>query len=426
MGFGRVNRKTNDERSIKHADYDQQRTRDFVDDAIVGLDADGDGQVSKREHMNFRKKMKGSLTTGFEFFSNGLNGLKMKAPTAGLAISYEDAEGLLVNAGVVAALMLSLSVATTFMHWPGDTDKAVLFSNMRFDFDFRNNFLKAWLNDNNVDFDRPTVKDKNGNDMFDIGTLMNTEPTADEMSDPNFMRNLEVFFFMIIGLCEDDDQRSKLYNEGLGWIRLNNPTNQPDGLTPKFDYFKYGNVATVLFFSSLMMSLLFYTTLAISSAGETDIGLKHWMRFGGIAIIMCYILMGVGMGYFFGSLLALSRVQYAWAVYGDWFEEDCLYFLLIPLMAVSIIMALILFMGAAMEAIGLGHLGGWDLVRCMFFMKTTPPPIAAEGGDASAVEGHANDNDVQNTHSPDPLGPSRRVAKTYLSAESPTMDAEDL
>ena len=232
-----------------------------------------------------------------------------------------------------------------------------MFSNMRKDFEFRNDFLKTWMIDNEVAFDAGTTidfkPDSNGvrQPAFTVSDILNNRPTEKELNDPVYLRALEVFFFMVMGKCDDDDMRTKLFNEGMGWIRLNNDLGAPDGYTNKLEYFKNGNVATVIFFSSLMMSLLFYTTLAVSSAGETDSGLKHWMRFGGFAIFCCYTLMLVGMIYFFLSLASLSRVQFAWHVYGDWFETTCITGILLPLMLFTSVLTCLLFYGAAKETI---------------------------------------------------------------------------
>jgi hypothetical protein len=256
---------------------------------------------------------------------------------------------------------------------------------MRSDFYFRNDFIKRWTDDNNISFPnvvkfKPAYPGGPREDAFSIRDLLNNEPSTEEMESLAFSRNVEVLFFMILGECDDDDMRSKLFYEGLGWIRLNNPENSPDGQTPKFDYFKYGNMATVIFFASLMMSLLFYTTLAVSSAGETDVGLRHWMRFGGLAIFICYILMITGMTYFFLSLSALSRVQYAWKVYGDWMDEVAIGEVLMPLMVVSVVLSCVLFWGAAAESMSNA---GW--FTC--FDRWCNQDAAAVAAEAEAEEG---------------------------------------
>ena len=62
-----------------------------------------------------------------------------------LKITYDDAEGLLVNVGVVAALMLSLVVALVWARAPGDYHVTEIRTRFNSDLAFRTEFVKPYL-----------------------------------------------------------------------------------------------------------------------------------------------------------------------------------------------------------------------------------------------------------------------------------------
>uniref|UniRef100_A0A0G4I0K3 Uncharacterized protein n=1 Tax=Chromera velia CCMP2878 TaxID=1169474 RepID=A0A0G4I0K3_9ALVE len=218
--------------------------------------------------------------------------------------SYDDIEGLLINLGVVAALLLSFVVATWVALRPEDFDRGsfrAYFSAPRSKGGGFADFVNTTLNEI-AGF--PWELDMGNGQVYNIADGLaswkekgeSLRGSLDSMTYRRYFKEIQVIFPVII-------EYFPLY-KFRAWEALNAPEGLPGFLprdeaewefTHPYGFQALGCFAFLLLSLSLIDSIVLYITLTASKAREDSEVVAEWWKLGRIAMWFGYLLLVVGL-----------------------------------------------------------------------------------------------------------------------------------
>ena len=186
-----------------------------------------------------------------------------------ISISYEDIEGLLVNVGVVAALMMSMSVAVTYAYYPSSADCSIFTQNIIQNPNFRVNFVVPYVQSIGMNMTQ-NLGQISVNDDFEptggrqvinvIDSLLDGWDNSQGYIGCNTVRsgasghydgcaNYEITGFLILSYVYEEDVDEAMFWKMKAWLRFASKaeTGQMMGSSALSSMFYLGSVATVLF-----------------------------------------------------------------------------------------------------------------------------------------------------------------------------------
>ena len=245
-------------------------------------------------------------------------------------VAYDDVEGLFVNVGVVAALMLSLAVGVFQSLRPEDfflVQCEEWWGQLQ---DYRGDFVGPYLVANGMNLDLPLGIPPLNMHAYLNSSASNFLTTEDlyKRSDGNHDLNVRYVNLIFAWLAKQDLLEAFRYDDmSFRAHRYWNTDGINDQLQPAI---RAGHFCISLLFLSLLISVLFYTSMCLVGARKHQERFNKWYEYGFYSVIVSYVFFIVGIGLFFYVITATFFYQFHPREMGFDMKEYNMFGLFIP------------------------------------------------------------------------------------------------